>query len=471
MASLSRSGSTRLSAPPVSPVAKAYEKHTGKAALRAIEEGTLTLAAAGAVADAAEEKSKVKLQKIAEAYSRKADRLQTAPSAPSSPRTASPLPRQPGPSEGAKSLQSRPSTSSLVLGDRVKKLKGAHAGMLGVVVDVHEGGAVRVKLDHVTRITNKQSETNFEKQQASAVSPPKKQGKEETKEEEQQEEGGERDNKETKKKTTKKKRRLFAFVGRVMDWFMKRTPKADEATGVEAIDTQALGRLQEAQTLALVVQKEEGRLSLKKARGGGGKSSSGKSSPPSPRSPPGRGLTFIPSRIEGVLYNSGRNNSLAREPYDKSRVERMFAGTQPLLVGAEPWWLDKNKAFGPAFTEASVKALPRAVREEEGGDGVVLVKWHDQPPMSVSAWNAQLKAWDVLYPNIKHTDGSTPHETEKIRSSRTSSPAVIEACFAKLTKVWWTGVSSSAGRAMCAAFRPDSECSPPSFSLPLSLAQ
>jgi Mg-chelatase subunit ChlI len=102
------------------------------------------------------------------------------------------------------------------LGDRVKKLKGAHAGTLGVVVDVHEGGAVRVKLDHVTRITNKQSGTNFEKQPASAASPPKKQGKEETKEEEQQqEEGGEKDNKETKKKTAKKKRRLFAFVGRV----------------------------------------------------------------------------------------------------------------------------------------------------------------------------------------------------------------------------------------------------------------
>lgn len=333
--------------------------------------------------------------------------------------------------------------------------------MLGVVVDVHEGGAVRVKLDHVTRITNKQSGTNFEKQQGSAASPPKKQGKEETKEEEQQQEGGERDKKETKKK----KRRLFAFVGRVMDWFMKRTPKANETSGVEAIDTQALGRIQEAQTLALAVQKEEGRLSLKKARGGGGKSSSsGKSSPPSPRPPPGRGLTFIPSRIEGVLYNSGRNISLAREPYDKSCVARMFAGTQPLLVGAEPWWLDKNKAFGPAFTEASAKALPRAVREEESGDAV-LVKWHDQPPMSVSAWNAQLKAWDDLYPNIKHTDGSTPHETEKIRSSRTSSPAVVEACFAKLTKVWWTGVSSSAGRAMCAAFRPDSVCSPPSLSL------
>jgi hypothetical protein len=126
--------------------------------------------------------------------------------------------------------------------------------------------------------------------------------------------------------------------------------------------------------------------------------------------------------IPGMSYRRGLGGGTIQKPFN----------TRP--DGTSMWYDNPKAYYPPEFTAKTVRMFPIAVIDEHKKS---VIRWGNPlVEYTLEMWNAKLREWDELYPNLKDkTTGSTPHETEAFRGQQTRKPEIMMACWEKLSVV------------------------------------
>lgn len=126
--------------------------------------------------------------------------------------------------------------------------------------------------------------------------------------------------------------------------------------------------------------------------------------------------------IPGMSYRRGVGGGTILKPFN----------TRP--DGTSMWYDNPKAYYPPEFTAKTVRMFPIAAIDEHKKS---VIRWGNPlVEYTLEMWNAKLREWDELYPNIKDkTTGSTPHETEAFRGQQTRKPEIMMACWEKLPVV------------------------------------
>lgn len=100
------------------------------------------------------------------------------------------------------------------------------------------------------------------------------------------------------------------------------------------------------------------------------------------------------------------------------------------VVEGAPWHADASRPFPPEFTAVSVRL--QAARTHSG------VAWGGEQ-FTAAEWAARLSGWEAAYPSlVDASEGDkkkrTPHEDVAWRTSQTTKPEHVEACWAGLQR-------------------------------------